>query len=218
MGSGRLFVTTQVRFEKLDMRFETMRKLIILFILLTGFGCSPNHNNSNNFPVKPLIILNAKDDGWGADIKMSITNISENDTSYAYKAISHYDNSNVGFIVIVPKSQTDSKGFGKLIILKSIGTESDNLLHTLTALYKQKANPASTFVESASPSYVDLNEFAKSIGGNTKESDVKEYKLFFQTKDDEAELYLNIDPIEKWVEVSEKDPEYRPVVIKALTK
>jgi hypothetical protein len=44
-------------------------------------------------------------------------------------------------------------------------------------------------------------------------------KLFFQgeKEDDYAELYLNINETEHWIELKEKDEEYRPIIIKLLT-
>ena len=44
-------------------------------------------------------------------------------------------------------------------------------------------------------------------------------KLFFETEDPEdyAELYVNINDKEHWLEIREKDEEYRKQVIKFLS-
>jgi hypothetical protein len=62
--------------------------------------------------------------------------------------------------------------------------------------------------------------FAKAVaGGQDKESlTIDEYKLFFESKDDEGELFLNINPMEKWIDLREKDPEYRKTIIKVLSE
>ena len=200
-----------------------MKKLIVLFVICAEIGCVQNQNkasDSKDLSIKPLVVLNDKDDGWGADLRLSVVDITENDSAKVYKAISSYNKKNLGFLLFIPKQKTNDKGFGNGITLKSVGIESDNLLHELAKRYKQSVPVDSKFVESASASFVDLGEFSKSLGGKVVGNDpnVDEYKLFFETKDDEGELFVNINLVDKWVELSEKDPEYRPIMIKALTR
>ena len=199
-----------------------MKKLAVLFIALTQIGCSFNQNKSSGSSgsaIKPLIVLTGKDDNWGADIRLSIINISENDSSKIYKAVSSDNKEPLGLLIIVTKKKTNGQGFGNAITLKSIGTESDNLLHKLSELYKKKIAADSKFADTVSAGFVDLKEFAKSVAGSSGDgdSDVDEYKLFFETKNDEGELYLNINSTDKWVELKEKDEDYRSVVLEALT-
>jgi len=196
-------------------------KLFFLLLLLsTAIGCTQNKSSqaATNFPIKQLIIPGDNGDDWGdGDFVLSITNISENETGKVYKAVSSYKNEELGLLIIVPKSKSEKNGFGNNIILKSIGKPSDKLLALMAQLYKQTLSPDSKFVSSISTEYVDLKEFAKSLGDtNNKESDTKEYKLFFTNKNDEAELYLNIKPNDRIVEVKEKDQEYRPTIIQML--
>lgn len=207
-----------------------MQKLIIFIFVLTLFGCGDNNSNSDKpatnttattkFPAMPLIIENGEEDGWGGDLKLSITDIQENDTAKIYKAISTHEGKNVGLLVTVPKAKEKNKGFAGGFILASLGKESDDLLATLASVYKQKADSSIQFINSISLNYVNLGEFAKSLGG--KESGSKnasaEYKLFFQGDEDYAELYLNVNPEEHWIELKEKDEEYRPAIIKFLRK
>ncbi len=199
-----------------------MKKLAVLFIALTQIGCSFNQNKSSGSSgsaIKPLIVLTDKDDGWGADIRLAIINISENDSSKIYKAVSSDNKDNVGLLIFVTKKKANSQGFGNAITFKSLGTESDNLLHKLSALYKKKIAAESKFADTVSASFVDLKLFAKSVAGSSGEGDsnVDEYKLFFETKNDEGELFLNINGADKWVELKEKDLDYRSVVLEALT-
>jgi len=186
-------------------------------------GCSRNKNkawDNISLPIKPLIVLNDREGGWGSDIRLSIVGISEDDSSKIYKAVSSYNNENMGLLVYVTKKGTNSQGFGNAITLKTIGKESDNLLHKLSELYKQKIAYDSKFADTVSASFVDLKVFSKSVAGSAGNADPNsdEYKLFFETKDDEGELFLNINSTDKWVELSEKDPEFRSVVLKALTR
>jgi len=191
------------------------------FFLLAGVGCSQNINKKveTNFPVKPLSIPGDNGDDWGdGDFAISITNISKNDTCIIYKAVSNYKNEDLGLSISIPISQSGNKGFGDGIVLKSIGRQSDRLLALLATLYKQRLPPNSKFINSISLSYVDLSQFEKSVAGSVPKtgSGEMDYKLFFQTKDDEAELYLNIKPKEQLVEIKEKDQEYRPTIIQML--
>ncbi|MEO6981256.1 MAG: hypothetical protein ABI113_22875 [Mucilaginibacter sp.] len=196
--------------------------IVVSVLSFTASSCLSSHNNGGqntaNFPVKPLIIFDNKEDGWGGDIRLSIVNINESDSSTLYKAVSDYKGKKLGLLIFIPKAKESSNGFGKGIILKSMGEESDNLLNTLAELYKQHIDPNSKFISSVSVGYVDLSEFAKSLTGKTDDasSATGEYKLFFENKGDEAELFLNINPNDKWVDLREKDEEYRPSVIKAL--
>jgi len=200
--------------------------LIIFVSLFAIVGCSTGQNNTGqlfaesktNFPVKPLIILGDEDEGAGADIRLSIVSILEKDSSTVYKAVSSYKNKTLGLLVFIPKSKEDNNGFGKGIMLKSLGKESDILLNTLAEIYKLHIDSNAKFIHSIKIGYVNLGEFAKSIQGTSANegSNTSEYKLFFEAKNDYAELYLNINPENKWLDLREKDSEYRPSIIKML--
>lgn len=203
-----------------------MRKITILLFILTILSCSNNQGKTSNanaqtaFSIKPLIIDNGEEEGWGADIRLSITNVSENDSANIYKTISTYNNQELGFLVSVPKRKEGDKGFGKGIRLESTGKISDNFLQVLTNLYKQKTDTAWKFVNTILLNYVNLNEFAKSLNAEIIDppSNTKEYKLFFEgnSEDNYAELYLNINTEEHWIELREKDEEYRSFIIRFL--
>jgi hypothetical protein len=107
------------------------------------------------------------------------------------------------------------------LTIKTCGGSSDNLLALLSKLYKLKVETLKHFIDSAKLSFVDLNEFAKAKFGKdaVPHTDAKEMKLFFETEDPEdyAELYVNINEKEHWLELKEKDEGYRKQVIKFLT-
>lgn len=174
-----------------------------------------------NYPKKPLVIENGEED-WAADVRLSITNISETNSATIYRVISTHDSKELGFLLSVPKAKAGNKGFGRGITLKTMGTQSDNLLQVLAKLYKVKIDSTLQFTSAITVNYVDLKEFAKSIGAKSggSYSLTSEYKLFFEAKDDNenAELYLNINERDHWVELREKDEEYRPMVIRFLGK
>ncbi len=199
-------------------------KLIFVFLLFSIISCTPHTSKTDKassvYPVKPLIVFNNKDDGWGGDVRISITDITEDDSSEIYKAVSVYQNKKLGLLVTISKAKENSQGFGKNINFKSIGSESDNLLSLLALLYQQKISANTGFVKSISVGYVDLNKFAKSVTGMEDKTNLntKEYKLFFATKDDVAELFFNVNEDEKWIELREKDKEFRPAIIKVLSQ
>jgi hypothetical protein len=212
-------------------RAPTMLKYLLSGLIIFLFSCNNTDNsqkaNADNkeagneaFPIKELQIDKSEEEGWGADIKLSIVSIADTDTTKDYKAISTYKGKNLGLLLSVPKAKEGNKGFAKGITFKTIGPESDYLLLTLSNLYKQKAGSSLKFVSSASVTYVNLKEFSKSLGAKDggDYTTASEYKLFFEGNRDEdyGELYLNISPDDHWIELKEKDEEYRPAVIKFL--
>ena len=198
-----------------------MLKTFATIFILTLFSCSSNQHKMDNVSkeidststlyAKPLII-ESKDEGWGADIRLSFTESSTTDKGTTYLVNSIYDNRNVGFKMTVPKG-----GLAKLLI-KSDGQNSDNFIHLLQKLYKQKLDPTTKFIDSLTVDCLPLSEL------NQKgEKDVvlaAERKLFFQglNEDDYAELYLNINDEEHWIELKEKDMDYRSSLIKLMTR
>ena len=66
---------------------------------------------------------------------------------------------------------------------------------------------------------MNLKEFAKAVTGlEGQYTAANQYKLFFEGKVDidYAELYLNVNPTDNWIEIREKDEEYRPIVLRFL--
>jgi len=192
-----------------------MHKFLIALLLISSIGCSSNKNKSAEnaaksinatYPVQPLIIESDDDEGWGADIRLSLTQVVSADSANTYRAVSSHEGKNVGIEFILPKSNAGKdKSPTQVLMIKSCGENSDNLLMILTNLYKLKPDQAKHFISSAKLAFVDLNEFAKAKFGKEaiQATDVKEMKLFFETEDpdDYAELYLNINAREHWLEV-----------------
>lgn len=209
-----------------------MRNFRLFFFVTLLFGCTSSGNSrdsevaapdvpENSLPAQPLQIDAGEDEGWGGDIRLSVVEQSENDTVHIYKALSTYQGKELGLLVTIPKRKEGSKGFGQGITFASIGASSDYLLQILAKLYKQPIDSTATFIKDIQVNYVNLQAFAESVSGQEGSGDytvASEYKLFFEGsgEEDYAELYLNIDPLHHWIELREKDEEYRPVLLRLL--
>ena len=209
-----------------------MKKFSILPILILSLGCSTDQTNTAGkikkitttvtYPIQPLLIDNGDEEGWGADIRLSLAEITSTDSFTTYKAISSHEEKNVGLDFILPNNKPGIENSPtQILIIKTCGESSDNLLMLLSKLYKLKIDTAKHFISWAKTAFVDLNEFAKAKFGKdaVPHTDVKEMKLFFESEDpdDYAELYVNINDKEHWLELREKDEGYRQQVIKFLT-
>ena len=212
-----------------------MTKFFIAILTVTFLSCN-NSDNSNTkkindtnqvekkdtFPIKELFVDKGDEEGWGADIRLSITEISKTDTSITYFANSLYNTKNVGLKITIPTaSPKNEKELAQIMTLQSSGSISDNFVQTLSKLYKEKVDTILHFVTSKRLAFIDLNEFAKAQLGQepANKSTAKEMKAFFEAEnpDDNAELYININEVEHWIEIKEKDEGYRKQVIKGLT-
>jgi len=208
-----------------------MKRFSIASILILSLGCSTNETNdaekvaktatTNTYPIQPLIIDNGDEEGWGADIRLSLTEVTSADSFITYKAISSHDAKNVGIEFVLPRNKAGTDSPTQILEIRSCGETSNNLLTLLSKLYELKVGTTSIFINSAKLPFVDLNEFAKSKFGKDaiSQTDAKEMKLFFETQDpdDYAELYVNINDKEHWLELREKDEGFRKQVIKFLT-
>jgi hypothetical protein len=183
------------------------------------FSCSnpesSNKKTTETFPAKDLIIYN-EDEGWGGDIRLSITEIKRTDTSVNYIVNSLYDKNNIGFQISIP----EEKNKRQMITFKSVGNISNNFILALAKIYKEQSDTSLHFVNTKQAAFVDLNEFAKKqFGQEPGNKNRKDLKVFFESEnpDDYAEFYLNINESEQWIEFREKEDSYRKQVIKGLT-
>ena len=81
---------------------------------------------------------------------------------------------------------------------------------------------ASKFVDFITIDCMNMGDYVDSLN---KQSDgnyvtTAQYKLFFQGKDEDdyAELFLDVNETNHLIELKEKDEEYRPAIIKLLTR
>ena len=204
---------------------RNMHKHSIFILFLTFLSCSTNDNKhqatsadtnrAENFQTQPAII-ETEDEGWGGDIKLSYINASITDKAVIYKINSSYDNQNLGFEISVPKNELAT------MTIKSTGKNSDSFLHFLEKIYKQNTNTSAKFIDTITADCMNMGDYVDSLNKQSNGSyvTIAQYKLFFHGKneDDYAELYLNVNDIEHQIEIKEKDEEYRPTIIKLLTK
>jgi hypothetical protein len=205
-----------------------MKNRIYLLVVSIGAlflgvaACTSNSSKSeqrNALATTEIRPLEVDPEGWGGDIKFSMVEKKEDNSSVTYKALSTLEGEKLGFLVVVPKSEEKGKGFGSGLILKSIGKESDNLLRFLAQLYKQPTDSSMKFTPEVSLNYVDLSQFAKSLGGKDQSVGTRtDMKLFFEGNGDGeyAEVFLNVDSETSSIELREKDEEYRSQLIRFL--
>jgi hypothetical protein len=194
---------------------QLLATILVLFLIL---GCSKSEEKKDaiNYPKSEMVVSDTTD-SMGGDLKLSITSINENDSSKVFKVISSYKGLDVGLNVSVPSEDKKSKsGFGSGIILSS-NEASDNFLQALKKVYGSKVE-GKKFVKNISVNFVDLDAMAAQLGASSNSnSDEKQYKLFFEKESDVAEMYLNINEKQGWIELKEKDSEYRDSIIKFLS-
>src|SRR5580765_1594805 len=91
-----------------------MKKISILPILILSLGCSDQTNNAGKitrttttvtYPIHPLLIDNGEEEGWGADIRLSLKKITLTDSFITYKAVSSHEEKNVGLEFILPNNK-----------------------------------------------------------------------------------------------------------------
>ena len=204
-----------------------MLKPLLIFAWLLVIGCTSNTSKSSGekkdsiismtYPVKPLQILTEEEEGWGADVRLSIVKVIHQDSVTQYKILSTYNGKEIGFEIIIP-AKLSIKG---ALEFRSTGQNSDEFLHVLSKLYNVKSDSLKYFTKSCKLTGIDLNEFANDkLGAKISIiAGLKEMKLFYEpaNENDYAELYLNINENEQWVEVKEKDEEYRKAVLGFLS-
>jgi len=174
-------------------------------------------SSKETFPVRELLVIKSEEQGWGADIRLSYTESFPSDKGITYKVKSLYKNKLIGFEITVP-----NPGFAKLA-MKTIGTYSDNFIHTLSKLYNQKNDTTLKFTDFIVADCVNMGDYIDSLNkqsNNNYVSPKSQYKLFLKGKDEDdyAELFFNINKTEHWIELEEKDEEYRPIIVKLLTR
>jgi hypothetical protein len=212
-----------------------MLKTFIIILTVTLLSCTNSGNSTNTstvdtkktvsketspaidtFATKELSFNKDNEQGWGADIRLSFTHSRPADKGIIYKVNSSYKNKIIGFEITVP-----NPGLSKLTI-KSVGANSNNFIHVLSKLYKQKLDTTLHFTDLITADCMNMGDYIDSLNKQADANYVStksQYKLFFQGKneDDYAELYLNVNEKEHWIELEEKDEEYRPILIKLLT-
>jgi hypothetical protein len=195
-----------------------MKQILITFSLAVFlFACSTKKEKVV-FEKRVMTVSNPTD-GWGGDVKLSISSILPTDTGKVISVLATFNGKDVGFNIIIPtENKKSDSGFGSGLILASTGTTSDNFLTALNEIYKSKKTDVK-FNKNISLNFVDLDAMASKLtGASNSDSEQKKYKLFFENDKENAELYLNIDEKGGWVELNEKDSEYRIAIMNFLSQ
>ena len=200
-----------------------MVKIFIFFSFVGIVSCTSKQSDPNSittstidtFPIKPVFVDTSVDEGWGRDIRLSFTRKVHTDSSIIYYVNSTYQNENIGFTVSVPK-----EGHVKLAF-RSSGTASDKFIQFLNYLYLGKPDSLIKFNKETFVDCIHMGNYVDSLNQQNQGIYTTTHycKLFFQGKkeDDYAELYFNINDDEYWIELKEKDNEYRNLIIKLLS-
>lgn len=204
-------------------------KLAVLWISLASLLCmlvgcgSDSSDTSTPTPARPapdftpLVIKSGMENGHPAGIRLAIQRTTDTDTTTAYKLISSYEGKPIGLIVVIPRKDNGKKT-GSRAFFKSLGPPSDLFLHVLASQYKQGVDPSAKFADSISFICMNLIDLFHKNSDSAEKNDwiAAQYKLFFdsESKDGDAEMFMNINPDRQWVEFAEKDEEYRPHLIR----
>jgi hypothetical protein len=199
-----------------------MQYTIVAFFILALYSCSADTSQADNVirDESTSTMLKGKrlqiKESTGIDLRFSFTESFPTEEGTVYHVVSHYDNMNIGFDLII-----HNEGDLKLTI-KGTGEDSDNFLQVLQTLYKQPADTTLKFTEAIIADCLPLGGYIDRMNkkANANTSSVIEKKLFFQgrKKDEYAEFYLAVNEQKHWIELKEADQTYRPAFIKLLTQ
>jgi major membrane immunogen (membrane-anchored lipoprotein) len=203
-----------------------MQNFFIVFIAVLLFSCSDstrskgsvNNLSADTFKTENLIVDTSQEEGWGADIKLSLYSVKQIDSNTSYIIKAKDASGDLGFEFAIPAVR---KANPQGMRINSLGEISDNFLKKLSQLYKVSINSSTHFISSTKITFINLDEFAKKELGNYPDdsSGTMGLKVFFDSgpEDDYGEIYFNVNEKKHWVEIKEKDDGYRKQVIKALT-
>lgn len=193
-----------------------------LLLIIIEISCSnPNNKISQTTPIKngsqlTEMQIDHSDQSFGGDITLHIYNLEVKSTEVTvFKILSQYKGRPIGFRLRLKKPIKRTEFVTNGVTLLSLGDTSNNFLSALAEVYQSKAKNL-VFVDSITINYADLESIVdtKSPGNYT----AAQTKLFFTTRDDQPELYMNIEIKNKTISFPEKDNSYREGILEALSK
>ena len=204
---------------------------IVVSVLL--FSCQQSESSDNStptenlintsvFPIQPMKLVAS------ANLRLSYTGRTVTDSSVFYQVMATYKGETVGFNLSVPKGEEGTAYFS------GTGKGSDSFLHFLQGVYGRPADSTIRFGDYVSAHFLSLGTLVSDsithphdsiahVHDSTARSSENlgtQNKLVFRnaTTGDSAELYLDINEKDHWIELDEKDTVYRARLIKALTR
>lgn len=198
---------------------------ISLFFIgaLLLFSCT-NRQKDAQKPIPPLSEINSNTSGPDfMDITLVMSNDQKTDSSHIYSAQGLHNGVQVGFIIEIKSNipagisgndDISQSGFSQnAVSFRSSGKESDDFIKALAELYKIPFpdhftnKPMSFTVFSLNDKIADLDKNGK-----------YKLKVFMDDDDIYGEIFLNIDTDKRLIELNEKDIEYRPAIIRFLSR
>lgn len=172
--------------------------------------------------IKPVVWLNIEPGQPPPDVcnlRLSVKDTTQTNHATNYEVVALNGDQEVGLMIGIPKD-TGKSAFADGFTLKSTGAPSNHLLDIITFTYMHKLDAPTIFVDEVKTRYVDLRKLAKQYKKGEVTQIGADYKLFFDNNDGEepAELFINVDSAAKWIEIKEKNRNYRTGIIKALTR
>lgn len=158
--------------------------------------------NTSVFPAQPMQLVAP------ANLRLSYTGRTVTDSSVFYQVMATYKGESFGFNLSVPKGEAGIAYFS------STGKSSDDLLHFMQETYGRPVDAMARFGDYVPASFLSLG----TLGASDSTAPGTQNKLLFRgkTAGDSAELYLDVNEKEHWIELAEKDTIYRARVIGAL--
>jgi len=198
-----------------------MKKILIpCFIVLLSVSCNDTENKDQPAPASgpKELIVEKSDDNWGGDIVLHIQHAEKISAEITlYKITSMYKGKPVGFDIVVKQPAKKNMFVSQGVSFLALKDTSDNFLRALADIYGYgvEYNNAA-FKDSLTITYADLTVgLDLNKPGNWAAA---QKKLFFETGDDNPELFLNIDEAAGTISLPEKDKDYREGIIQALSK
>lgn len=193
----------------------------MLMSLFLSFGsCHKSKNQELNLP--DITEVQEQEEGF-ADIRLKIVEANPKGKNIEYLAKGKFENQIVGLKITLPQNlpegilngEINEKSFLKKgVTLTTIGQESDQLLHALGKLY-QIPTTAKFSTLPIQVTIFSLNE----VNADLSKPHYYKFKIFFNDTGDEneyAEMFLNLDLENNFIEWNEKDNEYRKNIIHSL--
>ena len=211
---------------------------IVVSVLL--FSCQQSESTDNNtpteilvntsvFPVQPLQLDSP------ANLRLSFTGRTVTDSAVFYQVMATNKGETVGFNLSVPKGEEGTA------YISGTGKVSDNFLRFMQEVYGRPVDSTIHFAEDVAAHFVALGALTSDGKGHShdstghshdsaghvadsaarsSESAGTQNKLIFRsaTTGDSGELYLEINEMEHWIGLAEKDTLYRDRLIKALAQ
>src|ERR1051326_523756 len=158
--------------------------------------------------------------GWNGTIRFSITGTEQTPAGRILFAEAGTGDQKEGINIALPLPDDETKdGPEKNILISSAGKTSDRLLHTMADLSGLKMT-GKKFRKELRLACTDLQPVAGTGGMNVSKTGVAHFKLFHNPAGKPGEyfeLYLDINEKEGWLELQERDENYRQAILETLT-